>query len=159
MRIYSSYMNRAWLLGRDGTTIDVLNHPTGDFEFESILYVLTEYGDGHAKELVAAYNAEPNDITKEAVVDYYDDHWCKVRTWGTFSDEITFRITSNGFNWYSIIIGFLLEHPIYSKSLVTVERYTKGKPRKVFWDKIDYHEATDSKNETILASMLHITSP
>lgn len=158
MRMYSSYMNRAWLLGRDGKTIDVLNHPTRDFEFESVLYVLTEYGDDHAKELVAAYKADPNDVSKEAVASYYDDHWCKVRTWGTFLEEITFRITSNGFNWYSTIIGFLLGHPGYSKSLVTVEEYPKDINSRVFWDKIDYHEATDSKNETILASMLHITS-
>lgn len=36
-------MNNAYLLGRDGTIIPVLNHPSADFEFDSVLRVLTEY--------------------------------------------------------------------------------------------------------------------
>ena len=51
MKLYQTFAGDAYLLCRDGNTISVLNHPSSDFEFDSVVYVLSEYGDPAAKKI------------------------------------------------------------------------------------------------------------
>lgn len=99
-------MCQAWLLSRDGVVISVLNHPSEKFEFDSILDIIKKYGNHTARNLADEFMCDPTDNRKQSLLDYYNNNWCKVRTWGTFQEEVTFRITSNRFNWYHVILDF-----------------------------------------------------
>jgi hypothetical protein len=152
MRIFESYMGSAWLLSKDGTEIEVYKHPNERIEFDSIVDLVNEYGGKLGKRIVNDYLAEPNEINKTKVMDIYNNNWCKVRTWGTFGEELTFRITSTNFNWYNTIIEFLLRHK-RTNQLITVETVKNGNC-KIYWDKITYADAINPENQMILESKL-----
>lgn len=150
MIIREQYLGDAWLLNKDGSEISVLNHPSETFEFDSIVDIIKQFGNTEEKMLATTYKNNPNPELKRKLLDIYNNNWCKVREWGTYSDEITFRITSTTFNWYNAIISFLLRHPCpYYK--ITVE---STKKHKIYWNNISYKEAIDPQNEIILENLL-----
>ena len=148
------YMNQAYLLSIDGETIPVENHPSIHIEedFNDICNLVETYGADKIRTVVQIYKQSGQH--KNEILDYYCQNWCKVRAWGTFYDEVTFRITSKGLNWYNTIIQFLINHHEYSKSLITVESDKLEGSKKVYWDKITYAQSIDPSNEDILASKL-----
>lgn len=152
MKLYRSFIGDAYLLCRDGSTISVLNHPSATFEFESVVYVLSEYGDDAAKALATQYLAKPTEALKQRVLTVYDNTWCKVREWEGRS-LVTFRITStDSFNWYSVIVNYLIAHPEYKLSKITVESDKRTGSPKVYWENISYAEAVSPEHETIMAT-------
>lgn len=154
MKIYAAFMDNAYLLGIDGEVISVLNHPSADFEFESIVYVLSEYGNGMDKKLATEYTNHPTDELKAKLVAKYNDRWCKVRVWEN-GKLVTFRITStNSYNWYGAIINFLIDHPGFKTSKITVESDKSTGVRKTYWNEISYADAISPEYETILATKL-----
>lgn len=150
MIIREEFLGNAWLLNKDGSEISVLNHPSENFEFDSIVDVIRQFGNEKEKALTISYMNNPNKILKYKLLDIYNNTWCKVREWGTYSDELTFRITSTNYNWYNAIIEFLLRHP-HPYYKITVESVEK---HKTYWNNITYNEAINPKNETILESLL-----
>lgn len=152
MKLYTSFTGDAYLLSRDGTTISVLNHPSSDFEFESILYILSEYGDERAKKLIDKYELSPTYDLRIQILSIYDNTWCKVRDWEG-RRLVTFRITStDSFNWYNVIVEFLINHTEYKRSYVTVEADKRTGVRKTYWDEISYEDAISPTNEIIIAT-------
>lgn len=147
--ICENYLGNAYLLDKDGNEYDVLHHPTDSFEFESVLYLLDEYGSDYAKKLSAKYKSSPNDDLKEKIIDIYNNMFCKVRVWGAFAEEITFRIESTGFNWYNIIIDFLIRHS-YKRSLITVE----NNRHKVYWKNVSFDYVINPENEVVLEKLM-----
>jgi hypothetical protein len=145
-------MNNAWLLDRRGNEIFVENHPSDKINDEVAEFV-QEFGNRTAKELAGNYLQTGDEKLFKDIVTYYNENWCKVRVWGTFSTEVTFRITSTGFNWYSTIIDFLYRHKELHRCLVTVE---SDKPLRnvVYWENIPVSDILDGGNEHILASAL-----
>lgn len=154
MKVYCSYMGKAWLLSRDGQEISVLNHPSESFEFESIVDIITEHGSTSERAVAEKYAKTPSDALKSKILSIYNRNWCKVRTWGTFQEEVTFRITSTDYNWYRTIVNFLVNHPNFIHSSITVESDKVSGVRKIYWDSIDYKSAIDSSNERILSSQI-----
>lgn len=75
-----------------------------------------------------------------------------MRVWGNFNQEVTFRITSTGFNWYSIIIEFLIRHPGLNRSLVTVEADSRIKSKHIYWNSMSVEDILNPANEQILSS-------
>ena len=154
MKLYQTFAGDAYLLCRDGNTISVLNHPSSDFEFDSVVYVLSEYGDPATKKLAAQYASDPSEELKVRILAIYDNNWCKVRDWEG-RRLVTFRITStDSFNWYRIIVEFLIAHTEYKRSVVTVESDKRTGVRKVYWDEIPYDQAIAPEHETIMATKL-----
>lgn len=147
-------MNEAYLLSIDGNEIPVECHPSIHIEedFDDICTIVNTYGGDKQKELVTQYKKISE--VKEDIIRFYCENWCKVRPWGTFCEEVTFRITSSNLNWYNTIVEFLLKHPAYSNSKITVETDKLNGVRKVYWDNVSYKDAIDPKYETILASKL-----
>lgn len=152
MKIYCSYMGSAWLLSKDGQEISVLHHPSESFEFESIVDIVAEYGTSNEKFIANQYMKNPNDKLKDKLLSIYAENWCKVRIWGTFNEEVTFRITSVGFNWYLVIVEFLLNHREFQRSVITVESDKTSGSRRIYWDRIEYRDAIDTANEAVLSS-------
>lgn len=149
-------MNNAYLLGRDGTKIPVLNHPSADFEFDSVLRVLTEYMDDDAKELAGQYINNPSEPTKQSILKVYNNFWCKVRSWDN-DKLITFRIaSSNKFSWHATIVRFLIEHPCYKNFKVTVESDKSTGINKTFWDEIPYGEALLSTYDNSIVVTIYL---
>ena len=152
MKIYQSFAGDAYLLCRDGSTISVLNHPSSDFEFESILYIFSAYGDDSMKKLVNQYEVDPSNSIKQCILSIYDNTWCKVREWEG-RRLVTFRITStDAFNWYGIIRDFLITHTEYKRSVITVESDKRTGVRKTYWDEVPYSEAITPEQEVIMAT-------
>ena len=144
----------AFLLGRDGTTVSVNCHPIIPEETDVAITYILYYGDADHRKLAEAYQKNPNADLRDTLISYYENNWCKVRDWGDLDQtDLTFRITSDDkFNWYNVIIGFLLERKWGDNTVITAERM---KPiHKVYWDRIIYAEAIDPVNETILATKL-----
>lgn len=154
MKIYCSYMGQAWLLSQDGDLVDVLHHPSEKFEFDSIIDVIQQYGDAKIQLVVEDYMDNPTELKHAKLLDYYNNTWCKVRTWGTFQEDITFRITSTGFNWYPVIVDFLLLHPQFQNSNVTIESDRMNGARKTYINSEQYAAVIDPKNESVFASKL-----
>lgn len=152
MKLYQTFSGDAYLLCRDGTAIPVLNHPSADFEFESIVYVLSEYGDPRAKDLAAQYENNPTELVKSQILNIYDNTWCKVREWEG-RRLVTFRITSTDtFNWYRVITDFLIMHTEYARSVITVESDKRTGMRKIYWDEVPYAAAISPTQEIIMAT-------
>lgn len=152
MKIYASYMDNAYLLSCDGEIIPVLNHPSESFEFESVIYILSEYGDNLAKKVASEYASSHSEELKQKALSIYDNTWCKVREWEGCS-LVTFRITSTDkFNWYNTIVEFLVQNPRYRRAKITVESDKRTGFRKTFWDEVSYEYAISPENETILAT-------
>lgn len=144
----------AFLLGRDGKTIAVNCHPIIPEESDLAITYVMYYGDEQHQNLAKEYFERPTDTLYDTLISYYENNWCKVRDWGDLKyHDLTFRLTSTDqFNWYNVIINFLLEHKQSSNTIVTVERVRPI--HKVYWDGIPYAEAIDPINESILASKL-----
>ena len=152
MRTYESFAGDALLLCKDGTSISVLNHPSSDFEFDSILYILSEYGNASDKELVNKYNSAPNENLKQLILSIYDNTWCKVREWEG-RRLVTFRITStDSFDWYTVILNFLLDHTEYKRSYITVETDKRTGVQRTYWDELPYIDAISPEYERIMAT-------
>jgi len=156
LTIRENYFGNAYLLTRNGDEIDVLNHPTENFEFESILYLLENFGTEEDKRLALEYEQNQFDYLKDQILQNYNENYCKVRVWGIFADEVTFRITSTDkFNWYNIIVEFLLKHR-YTNSLITVES-NKNENYRIYWNKVTYDCAVNPINKMILEKKLKRT--
>lgn len=152
MNGYGSFINNAYLLGCDGRVIPVENHPLVQYEFDDIVYVLSEYGDNTTKHLALEYDSNPSEELKQALLEIYNNTWCKVREWEN-GRLVTFRIIStNSFNWYPVILKFLLDNPGYTNSNVTVESDKSTGFRKTFWEELPYTNAISPEYETILAT-------
>lgn len=153
--LLSSYSSSsAFLLGRDGSTISVDCHPILPEESDVAITYILYYGDEEHRKLAKDYQNNPTTELYDALISYYENNWCKVRDWGDLKQtDLTFRITSDDkFNWYRVIIDFLLSRKWRDNTVITVERM---KPtHKVYWDGITYTEAVDPVNETILATKL-----
>lgn len=152
MKIYCSYMGRAWLLSKSGQEIPVLNHPSETFEFESVVEVVSDYGSASEQKIASQYLELQNPVLKNKILSIYNNNWCKIRTWGNFQEEVTFRITSVGYNWYNTIVGFLLRHPEFKNSEITVESDKASGVKKTYWERVGYNSAVDSSNESVLAA-------
>ena len=152
MKLYQSFIGDAYLLCRDGTVIPVLNHPSANFEFESVVYVLSEYGDDNAKSLAKQYEITPSEELRNKILTVYDNTWCKIREWEG-RRLVTFRITStDSYNWYRAIVDFLLTHIEYQRSVITVETDKRTGVRRVYWDEVPYADAVSPEFKTILAT-------
>ena len=153
MKIYASFMNSAYLLGCDGQVVSVENHPLVDYEFDDIVFVLKEYGDTTARQLACKYENDPSEDLKQQLLEIYDNSWCKVREWEN-GRLVTFRLTStNRFNWYPVIVNFLLDNPCYKNSNITVESDKRIGYKRTYWDELPYSDATSPEHETILANI------
>lgn len=151
MKILCSYLGTAYILSRDGTSIEVNNHPSINIPDEIVDFML-EYGSKRDKEIVAKYNESKSEELLNKIIESYNESWCKVRIWGTYGEEVTFRITSTNFNWYNCILEFLLSHPGMKHSKITVENDKRFKSPKIYWEQVNYDYATDTSNEAILSS-------
>ena len=149
---YSS--SSAFLLGRDGSTAAVDCHPIIPEESDVAITYILYYGDEDHRKLAEDYQKRPTKDLYDILISYYENNWCKVRDWGDLQQtDLTFRITSDDkFNWYQVIISFLLERKWRNNMVITVERMRPA--HKVYWDGITYAEAVDPANETILATKL-----
>jgi len=145
---------KAWLLSREGIAIPVYKHPNPKYQFDEIFLLAKKYGDETVKKLCSEYGNSPSESLHDKIVSYYRQNWCKVRAWGIFNEELTFRICPDSLDWYPVIVGFLLEHPIFRKSLITVEFDTQYTAKCTFWNKISYDYAVDKKNAKTLSDLL-----
>lgn len=147
-------MGRAWLLAKDGSTIEVEKHPTPKYQFDEIVDVILSYGSASEQAIAQKYLDTEDETLAQQILSIYYNNWCKVRTWGNFNEEVTFRINSDGYDWYRVIIDFLLDHPMFKNSVITVESDKASGVRKTYWQDIPYAEAIDDSNATVLASQL-----
>lgn len=154
MKIYAGFMGRAWLLAKDGSTIEVEKHPTPKYQFDEIVDVILSYGSASEQAIAQKYLDTEDETLAQQILSIYYNNWCKVRTWGNFNEEVTFRINSDGYDWYRVIIDFLLDHPMFKNSVITVESDKASGVRKTYWQDIPYAEAIDDSNATVLASQL-----
>ena len=145
-------MDNAFLLGADGTVIPVLHHPGKDFEFDSIVLLLSEFTDQYSKSLVEAYRATASDESKNEILKIYGNSWCKVRSWDN-DKLLTFRIAStNNFDWYKTIKTFLYNHPSFKNSKITVLTDNSVGIQKVFWNEIAYEDALSDVFITVIST-------
>ncbi len=151
---YCSPDMKAWLLSRDGIAILVYNRPNPEYQFDEILLLAKKYGDEAIKELCNEYYSSPSESFHDKIVSYYRQNWCKVRAWGTFNEELTFRVFPDPTDWYPVIVGFLLENPMFKQSLINVETDTQYTAKYTFWDKISYDYAVDKKNAKTISDLL-----
>lgn len=154
MKIYCGFMGMAWLLSKDGTAISVEKHPTPKYQFDEIVEVVSTYGSDREKAIALDYYVNPTDELAGAILNIYYNNWCKVRTWGNFNEEVTFRINPDGFDWYRVIVDFLIDHPMFKNSVVTVESDKPSGVRKTFWQDIPYADAISDENSEVLASAI-----
>lgn len=147
-------MGRAWLLAKDGSTIEVEKHPTPKYQFDEIVDVVLSYGNDREQAIAQNYLDTEDELPAEQVLGIYYNNWCKVRTWGNFNEEVTFRINSDSFDWYRVIVDFLINHPMFKNSVITVESDKASGISKTYWQDIPYAEAIDDSNAAVLASQL-----
>jgi hypothetical protein len=152
--MHSGFVGAAWLLSQNGAEIMVEGHPIPQYQFEQIVELIVKHGSDSQSKLALEYQLNPSDELHDKLLAIYQDGWCKVRAWGTFYDEVTFRITSTSFNWYDVIVKFLLNHPMFKNSLITVESDKSSGVRKTFWHKISYFDAISDEYSSVLASVL-----
>lgn len=143
MSLDTPLTEKAWLLSIDGTVIGVHKHPNPKHEFQEIIELINEYGSDKAKGYVKEYLESSSAEAKKEIIDYYFTNWCKVRAWGTFNEEVTFRLSAEDQRgWYLSIVGFLKTHPQFKNSLITAEGdrcYLRGLPKVyTYWNKLSY---------------------
>ena len=136
----------AWLLDKSGNCIEVYAHPSESFEFESIVDMVSKYSTGPDKSYCNDWKATKLEVSKEAILNIYNQNWCRVRLWK--DNKLTFRISSTYFNWYKTIVEFLLTHPYVSYANISVSDLSG----KIYWDDMSYCYCIDSSNEEILSS-------
>lgn len=134
------FTEKAWLLSYDGTEIGVIHHPNRP---EEVARLAIEYGTYEARTCAEKYLTLPTNELKEELINYYRYNWCKVRVWGNFNEEVTFRICPGEHDWYPVIANFLNTHPMFKNSKVTVESNFDAAQKAVYWDSIPYSEAID----------------
>lgn len=142
----------AWLLDRSGNCIEVYAHPSETFEFESVVDVVSQYGSDADKVCCDQWRATHSESSKQSILNSYNQNWCKVRRWR--DNKLTFRITSTDFNWYQIIVDFLLDHPFVQYALITVENVSGY----IYWDDVSYIYSIDPANEAVLSSVFSDSS-
>ena len=130
----------AWLLDREGNWIEVYAHPSEAFEFSSIVELVSKYGSIKDKSNCGEWKLTQSESSKKAILNTYNQNWCKVRYWN--DNKLTFRITSTDFNWYSVIVDFLIDNPWVSSATITVEN-TSG---KIYWNDETYSYSIDPAN-------------
>ena len=146
-------LGKAYILDRLGRETIVENHPSKNIEFEVPAFI-SEYGNQAEMEEAIDYLVHQTEDIKQHLNKIYDEKWCKVRVWGRMQEEVTFRITSTGFNWYTIIVDFLLNHTEYQNSKITVESNKDNAGYKQYWNQESVEDILDPKNETILSNKL-----
>lgn len=150
----AAYMGKAWILDRRGTEIEVENHPSIQIGDEVTEFV-KQYGNAKYRRLAESYlESKDENLLNNYIVHFYNETWCKVRVWGTFSEELTFRITSNDFNWYQAIVWFLSNHKELHNCIVTVETDKRLKSAHTYWDKVPVGDILNPENESVLSSKL-----
>jgi hypothetical protein len=108
---------------------------------EEIAGLLIKHDSYKARILAEKYLSAQTDELRDQLTSYYQYNWCKVRAWGNFNEEVTFRICTGKHNWYPVIVRFLKAHPMFKNSTITVESDTSVVPKAVYWDKAPYSEA------------------
>ena len=111
-------LGSAWLLDRSGNCIEVYAHPSGSFEFDSVVDVILQYGSEQDKANCEIWKATKSDASKDAILDSYKQNWCKVRLWK--DNKLTFRIASPDHDWYRTIVDFLTSKPHLSSADISV---------------------------------------
>lgn len=111
-------LGNAWLLDRSGNCIEVYAHPSESFEFESVVDVISQYGSEQDKSNCEIWRATKSDASKAAILDSYNQNWCKVRLWE--DNKLTFRIASPDHDWYRTIVDFLTSKPHLSSADISV---------------------------------------
>ncbi len=137
----------AWLLSINGEEIPVDRHPRSDFQFEQIVELIAKFGTESQKCLAITYQRSPTESIYDQLLSIYQNEWCKVRAWGVFCDEVTFRINADINRWKYSITNFLLKHPMFKSSLITVETDKSAYIRKPFLNKVSYTEALEFVKE------------
>ena len=118
----------AWLLDRSGNCIEVYAHPSELFEFDSIVDVISQYGSEQDKANCEIWRATKSDVSKAAILDAYNQNWCRVRLWE--DNKLTFRIVSSDNDWYRTIADFLTSKPHLSSADISVVDMSG----KIYWD-------------------------
>lgn len=111
-------LGSAWLLDKSGNCIEVYAHPSESFEFESIVDVISQYGSERDKANCEIWRATKSDVSKAAILDAYNQNWCRVRLWE--DNKLTFRIVSSDNDWYRTIADFLTSKPHLSSADISV---------------------------------------
>lgn len=119
-----SYIGRAWLLNLNGTEIEVKNHPSIHCgELIEIAKLIQKYGDEEERSIAINYLKNSNIKHQKAIADelenIYKNKWIKVRVWGVYSDEITFRI-SDVSKADAAITQFLKRHKELQNCKITI---------------------------------------
>ncbi len=135
----------AWLLDRSGNCIEVYAHPSETFEFESIVDIVSKYSTGPDKFYCNDWKDTKSEVSKEAILNIYNQNWCRVRLWK--DNKLTFRISTIDYNWYRTIVDFLYAHKYLSCAYISVSD-TSG---KIYWDDLSYSYCIDSSNEKCLS--------
>ncbi len=107
----------AWLLDRFGNCIEVYAHPSESFEFESIVDIVSKYSTGPDKIYCNDWKDTKSEVSKEAILDIYNQNWCRVRLWK--DNKLTFRIAYTNYNWYGAIADFLRSHSYLYTAKIT----------------------------------------
>ena len=132
-------------MNRVGNCIEVHAHPSESFEFESIVNLVSEYGSKLAKSNCEIWKSKNSDASKAAILNSYNRNWCKVRLWK--DNKLTFRIASKGFDWYGVILDFLVSHPQVSSARITVS----DADETALWDGVTYDYCINPVNKAALS--------
>ena len=103
-------------------------HPSESFEFDSVADVISQYGSEQDKANCEIWRATKTDASKAAILDAYNQNWCKVRLWE--DNKLTFRIASPDDDWHRTIVDFLTSKPHLSSADISVVDMSG----KICWD-------------------------
>lgn len=144
------YTDSAYLLQSNGFAFPVENHPSinNPDDYQDIADVIVKYGN--TKESNIAKHFKSSGCNCDLVFDIYQRNWCKVRVWGTFQEDLTFRIALTDVHWYGAILQFLLNHPEFNKCNITVESDKRNKNKKVYWKDVSAKYILDPCNAPAL---------
>ena len=130
----------AWLLDRSGNCIEVYAHPSESFEFESIVDIVSKYSTGPDKSYCNDWKATKSEVSKEAILNIYNQNWCRVRLWK--DNKLTFRIFSTDYDWRKSIARFLLSHSYLCTAKIT---FTDSFG-KIYWNDVSYSYCINYSN-------------
>jgi len=147
--LISESINSAWLLSRYGDEIPVIEHPYECVEIDRIAEIIYQYGTDTEKQTARTYRHTQNPNIGKELIKIYHQNWCQVREWNDCM-SLNFRISSSYFNWYRIIVDFLINHP-HPNYKITVSH--KG-DTKIYWNEVSYDYAIAPENEMILENLL-----
>jgi hypothetical protein len=138
------------MLKKDGTEIAVENHPPPKIDGE-LTDFFRQFGSDFLQNPVADDSSSRFAEVTAMLEAVYEETWCKVRVWGNFSEEVTFRLISSDESWYPAIALFLQKHIELNRSLVSVYN---GK--NVVWDKLSTDYILDTANAAVLSEKLKL---